>query len=90
MNAAARFSSHRIAFQDGSLPAAVVADQFMHTMNKLPKNAWAHLHCDTGGYRTSLCYTMWDMMKNFQPSLRIRSWTGSDGWVEWTSQGHLR
>jgi len=65
MIAEARFSYHRIAFQDGSLPTAAVLDQFIRTMTKLPEGAWAHLHCDTGGYRTSLCYAMWDMMKNF-------------------------
>ncbi len=64
MIAEARFSYHRIAFQDGKLPTAAVIDQFIRTMTKLPASAWAHLHCDTGGYRASLCYTMWDMMKN--------------------------
>lgn len=63
--AEARFTYHRILFPDGRLPDDALVDRLVRMMNRLPDGAWRHFHCDTGGYRTSLCFTMWDMMQNF-------------------------
>lgn len=65
MIAEARFGYHRIAFMDGALPSDAVVNQIVKAMQKISEGSWIHLHCDTGGYRTSLCFTMWDMMNNF-------------------------
>jgi len=65
MIAEARFTNHRLLFADGRLPDDSVVDDFVRLMKKLPDGAWRHFHCDTGGYRTSVCFVMWDMMQNF-------------------------
>lgn len=63
--AEARFKYHRLMFSDGRLPSDAVVDDFVRLMKKLPDGAWRHFQCDTGGYRSSVCFVMWDMMQNF-------------------------
>lgn len=60
-----RWNYRRVPVNDGEIPTDEVVDDFFRTLRGLEESDWKHLHCDTGGYRTSLFLTLYDMSKNF-------------------------
>jgi hypothetical protein len=61
----ARWRYLRVPVIDGEIPEDAVVDDFLRTLNKLDDSEWKHLHCDTGGYRTSLFLTLYDISRNY-------------------------
>jgi len=63
--AEAHWGYFRIAAPDSPLPRDQDIDRLVGFASKLPEYTWLHFHCDTGGNRTSLYLTLYDMMRNY-------------------------
>jgi len=65
----AGWSYLRIAAPDATTPRDADIDRFVAFARDLsrPENTdiWLHFHCDTGGNRTTLYLTLYDMMRNY-------------------------
>jgi hypothetical protein len=61
----ARWGYFRIAAPDSVLPRDADIDRFIDLVRNLDGDIWLHFHCDTGGRRTSLYLTLYDMMRNY-------------------------
>ncbi len=55
----------RIAAPDAPLPRDQDIDRFVEMVRLLDADIWLHFHCDTGGRRTALYLTLYDMMRNY-------------------------
>jgi hypothetical protein len=54
----------RIHVADYTKPTDENVDQFLNFYQKLPKDAWLHLHCEAGEGRTTVFMAMVDMLHN--------------------------
>jgi hypothetical protein len=55
----------RVAAPDSVIPRDQDLDRFIGLIRDLDPGLWIHFHCDTGGNRTSLFLTIYDMMRNY-------------------------
>lgn len=60
----ARWGYFRIAAPDSVIPRDEDIDRFVALVRDLDGDIWLHFHCDTGGSRTTLFLTLYDMMRN--------------------------
>jgi hypothetical protein len=66
MTAEAHWRYLRIAMPDAILPRDQDVDRFVAYIADLEQEQpWMYFHCDTGGNRTALFLTLYDMMKNY-------------------------
>ncbi|MGH8048282.1 MAG: hypothetical protein ACREKL_13655 [Chthoniobacterales bacterium] len=66
MSDEAHWNYLRIAMPDAVVPRDQDIDRFVATISALRQNQpWLHFHCDTGGNRTTLFLTLYDMMRNY-------------------------
>ncbi len=63
--AEAHWGYFRVAAPDTALPRDQDVDRFVAFMRDLDGGLWIHFHCDTGGNRTTLFLTLYDMMRNY-------------------------
>jgi|GEM_PF-1214932 len=68
--AAAGWGYFRIAAPDNVLPRDADLDRFVAFVHELQDNEWLHFHCDTGGYRTTMYLTLYDMMRSYSLASR--------------------
>lgn len=68
--AAAGWGYFRIAAPDNVLPRDADLDRFVAFVRELQQSEWLHFHCDTGGYRTTLYLTLYDMMRSYSLASR--------------------
>ncbi len=61
----ARWGYFRIAVPDVPVPRDEDLDRFVALVRDLDPGSWLHFHCDTGGNRTTLFLTLYDMMRNY-------------------------
>ncbi len=62
-----RWRYFRIAVPDAVVPRDEDIERFVEFVSQLEeeKADWLHFHCDTGGNRTTLFLTLYDMMRNY-------------------------
>ncbi len=63
--AEARWGYFRVAMPDAVTPRDQDLDRFVALVRDLDEDIWLHFHCDTGGNRTTLFLTLYDMMRNY-------------------------
>jgi hypothetical protein len=61
----AGWSYFRIAAPDTVTPRDQDIDRLVAMVRDLDEGLWLHFHCDTGGNRTTLFLTLYDMMRNY-------------------------
>jgi hypothetical protein len=70
----AGWSYFRIAAPDAITPRDADLDRFIAFVRDLSRpdaaGVWLHFHCDTGGNRTTLYMTLYDMMRNYTSASR--------------------
>lgn len=82
--AEAHWGYFRIAAPDAVVPRDEDLDRFVEMVRGLDEDIWLHFHCDTGGNRTALFLTLYDMMRHYvrasRPEIiaRQRRLTGFD------------
>lgn len=54
----------RVAVTDHACPLDSAIDEFVIAVRGLPKNAWAHFHCEAGLGRTTTFMVLYDMLRN--------------------------
>lgn len=54
----------RIPVTDHLKPTDADVDRFLEFVQKLPKDAWLHFHCEAGDGRTTTFMSMYDMLRN--------------------------
>jgi len=54
----------RVAVTDHACPLDSAIDEFVIAVRGLPKNAWAHFHCEAGLGRTTTFMVLYDMVRN--------------------------
>ncbi len=64
----------RFAAADMVWPSADVVDTFLRFVEKLPKNAWLHFHCQAGQGRTTTFLVIYDILRN--PGLPLEEIAG--------------
>lgn len=60
----AGFHYFRLTISDHRAPRDDDTDRFVSFVKRLPEGAWVHTHCRGGKGRTTLVFTMFDMLKN--------------------------
>ncbi|MDD5198356.1 MAG: hypothetical protein PHC88_01005 [Terrimicrobiaceae bacterium] len=68
--AEARWGYFRIAAPDTIVPRDRDVDRLIALVRGLDEGLWLHFHCDTGGNRTTLFLTLYDMMRNYARASR--------------------
>lgn len=63
--AEAHWGYFRIAAPDTAVPRDQDVDRFVEMVRLLDEDIWLHFHCDTGGNRTTLFLTLYDMMRHY-------------------------
>jgi hypothetical protein len=63
--AEAHWGYFRIAAPDTIVPRDQDIDRFVALVRDLDEGLWMHFHCDTGGNRTTMFLTLYDMMRNY-------------------------
>lgn len=63
--AEAHWGYFRVAAPDTVVPRDQDIDRFVALVRDLDADIWLHFHCDTGGNRTTLFLTLYDMMRNY-------------------------
>ncbi len=63
--AEAHWGYFRVAAPDTAIPRDQDIDRFVALVRDLDEGLWMHFHCDTGGNRTSMFLTLYDMMRNY-------------------------
>jgi Inositol hexakisphosphate len=59
-----RAASVRITVTDHCRPLDDEVDRFVLAVRALPKNGWAHFHCEAGRGRTTTFMVLYDMLRN--------------------------
>lgn len=63
--AEAHWGYFRVAAPDVLVPRDQDIDRFVALVRDLDDDIWLHFHCDTGGNRTTMFFTLYDMMRNY-------------------------
>lgn len=68
--AEAHWGYFRVAAPDAIVPRDKDVDRFVAFARDLEGDIWLHFHCDTGGNRTTMFLTLYDMMRNYVRAAR--------------------